>query len=154
MAAFDSNDAFAASFTTLIEPWLRENAHMATFDFDQLHYALDGLEYLLTADRSGIGPPKPSTAAHVKCSMHDCGVTSAIPDACLLNFAPRGDPPLWFCRNHHPRLDGLPAAGWTPSLSATRDRALATIAAWNKLSPAERPLLNRNIVTVASGGGE
>jgi hypothetical protein len=36
------------------------------------------------------------------CSWHSCVRTWRDHDACLLNFAPRGEPPVWLCRDHHP----------------------------------------------------
>ncbi len=38
------------------------------------------------------------------CSWHSCDRTWRDYDACLLNFAPRGEPPVWLCRDHHPPL--------------------------------------------------
>jgi len=153
MSNYRSNDPLAAEFAALVEPFLR--AHPTLRDYSQLHFALDGLHYLIAADRSGVDrSPPPHTFTNVTCSFDGCHTHAGIPDACILNFAPRDTPPIWLCRFHHPKLDGLPAPGWTPPLAEQHARALATTAAWNKLTPSERPLLNRNIVTIAAGGGE
>ena len=111
MAAFNDADADARDFAALIEPWLRARPHLR--DYAQLHFALDGLAYLLTTDRTGIALPQPKSSTHVKCAMLDCAVTSATRDACVLNFAPAGAPPIWFCRAHHPEVAGLPPPGYT-----------------------------------------
>ncbi len=43
-------------------------------------------------------------SALTHCAFHDCTRTWRDYDACLLNFAARGEPPLWLCRDHHPPL--------------------------------------------------
>ncbi len=66
------------------------------------------------------GQPAISTLTH--CSWHDCSRTWRDYDACLLNFAPRGEPPIWLCRDHYPPLSdgGIRPPGWQPD-TATRE---------------------------------
>lgn len=111
MPAFNANDPDAVAFADFITPWLRDRPYLR--DFSQLHFALDGLNYLLHADRTGVSLPVSKSTAHVKCSIHDCAITSSQLDACILNFAPRDTSPLWFCRAHHPPVPGLPPPGFT-----------------------------------------
>jgi hypothetical protein len=75
-------------------------------------------------------------------------------DSCILNFAAAGAAPLWFCRKHHPNSAGLPPPGWVPDLETQKAQAKATNTAWNKLTPNERPLLNRNIVSQGEKAGD
>ena len=149
MPAFNYNDPVAAAFLALVEPWLRER-NPSTAEFAQMHYALDGLQYLLTADRSGVNlGAEYRRAANVVCSAPGCHIHAGVPDACLLNYARPGDPPLWFCRVHHPRVEGLNPPGWTPPRSVAAERERITALAWSKLTPPERSAINRNIVSVA-----
>ena len=149
--SYNANHPDAAAFAELIEPWLR--ARDLSLDlFAQLHFALDGLQYKIFTRHSGISIPAPKVLVHVKCSSHGCEITSAMPDACILNFAAKGAEPLWFCRKHHPNSVGLPPPGWVPDSGTQKATAAATTEAWNKLTPNERPLMNRNIVGTASKG--
>ncbi len=79
------------------------------------------------------GQPVFSTLTH--CSWHDCTRTWRDYDACLLNFAARGAPPIWLCRDHYPPLSdgGIRPPGWQPdtttreSVEAARRDALARL---------------------------
>ena len=148
MPAFDANDAYAASFCDFLAPWLADRrGELTPAIFAQLHYALDGIEYHILTDRSGIGPlssAPPPRYTNVKCSFHDCLATSTDHDACIGNYSPIGYEPLWLCRRHPPRVSGLQPPSWTPPNED--ERHALTLAAWRKLTPAERTALNRNIV--------
>ena len=79
------------------------------------------------------GQPPVATTTH--CAFDGCTRTWRDEDACLLNFAPRDTPALWFCRDHHPPLaeGGIRPSGWTPPiaelerLEAARKAALAAL---------------------------
>ena len=142
--AYDQRSEVAERFRALVEPWLAEQRPGAK-DYAQLHFALDGLQYRLAADRAParIAPPQVAHDAH--CSAPGCASTWRTPDACLLLLGGR-----WLCRAHHPPFAGLPPPGWTPPAAQSEQQALLVEAAWGKLTPAERAAINRNIVTVAS----
>jgi hypothetical protein len=120
MPAFDPNNPDAAAFTALVEPWLRDRvrcrlhgAQSASL-FAQFHYALDSLQYLLSADRTGVTAPTQLRVAQVQCSAPNCRATSATPAASIINCAPGSPTPLWLCRAHYPAFPGLLPPGWTP----------------------------------------
>lgn len=87
---------------------------------------LEGLSQML---RYFSSPPmmqrddsQPPVAVTTHCSFHNCSRTWRDADACLLNFARRGEPPIWLCRDHHPPLDKgtIRPPGWQPD-TGTRD---------------------------------
>jgi hypothetical protein len=111
-------------------------------DFSELQFAIDGLKYIVTVSRGGIGTqdasPKPE---HVKCSVEGCTKTSREFDACLLKIGNE-----WRCRDHHPEWKGLQAPGWTGPEAEQRVREDATKTALLKLNKGERSLVNSRLV--------
>ncbi len=66
---------------------------------------LEGLCQMLgyfTAPANTDTDGQPSISALTHCAFHNCTRTWRDHDACLLNFAVRGEPPIWLCRDHHP----------------------------------------------------
>lgn len=83
------------------------------------------LAYFTTPPETGgttVEASQPPIASETHCSFHDCSRTWRDADACLLNFARRGEPPLWLCRDHHPQLSdgGVRPPGWVADAN-TRD---------------------------------
>ena len=106
---------------------------------------LTGLLDYYTTPKTGYQPASHDLVYHVKCNHPGCTKTSADPDTCLLNFAPRNTPALWLCRDHHPKGDIQPVGTQAPETDLEARRQ-ATKVALDKLTPAERRLVNRNIV--------
>lgn len=81
------------------------------------------------------------------CAHSGCSRTWRDYDACLLNFAPRDELPIWLCRDHHPPLSdgGIRPAGYQidgatrESIEESRRVALA------KLSREELRIVNTRI---------
>jgi hypothetical protein len=90
---------------------------------------------------------QPSISALTHCSWHDCARTWRDYDACLLNFARQGEPPLWLCRDHHPPLEdgGIQHPGYQPEEAARNALETARTAVRAKLSREEMRLINTRI---------
>lgn len=148
--AYDTNWKLKAEFNALLQPWLDQH-DLTHYDWQQIHWALDGLRYLATVKREY---PKVDVGLkeiqHVNCTI--CGRSSVRPDACVINFARIGGEPQWYCRDHYPEAKGLLPAGWHPPETVRVKLDAMRMTAWHKLTPEERALMNRNIVQVASSG--
>lgn len=81
------------------------------------------LRYFTLPTGSYVSPDQPMLGPATACAFDGCLRTAHDLDACLLNFAPRGEVALWLCRDHHPPPGegGIRPPGWTPPLSE-RDR--------------------------------
>ena len=84
---------------------------------------------------------------NTRCSWHDCSRTWHDLDACLLNFAPRGEPPLWLCRDHHPPLSdgGIRPPGYQSDNASREEIELARREALAKLDREELRAVNPRV---------
>lgn len=88
---------------------------------------------------------QPPAARNCGCAFEGCTKLWSTQDACLINFARRGEPALWLCRDHHPPLTtdgGIRPPGWRPSLTESEATEAARKAALAKLTRAELRLVN------------
>jgi hypothetical protein len=90
---------------------------------------------------------QPPVLVTTHCAWHDCARTWRDYDACLLNFARQGEPPLWLCRDHHPPLEdgGIQHPGYQPEEAARNALETARTAVRAKLSREEMRLINTRI---------
>lgn len=111
---------------------------------------LEGLTKLLdyfSTPHYGITDPIDTwpIAVTTHCAHADCARTWRDADACLLNFAQRGEPPIWLCRDHHPPLSdgGVRPPGWSRDIAALAAEEAARAAVFAKIDRAtELQLIN------------
>lgn len=65
-------------------------------DFQELHFKLDQLEFLLTS-KSGITPAEPQIIPFICCMADSCASTYKTYGAQLVNFNGK-----WYCKQHYP----------------------------------------------------
>jgi hypothetical protein len=105
------------------------------------------LDYFVAPTSGYLAAGQPPVLNTTHCSWHDCSRTWRDHDACLLNFALRGEPPLWLCRDHHPPLEdgGIQHPGYQPEEAARNALETARTAVRAKLSREEMRLINTRI---------
>lgn len=120
--------------TSIVTPaWVRRME-------DQLKLVLYEITPRTGVDLSPLLPP---TKEDIQCSVEGCGVNWQTADACLLRVEGQ-----WYCRNHHPKRQNgaVQPVGWTPDAQNRAEIAASRTVALEKLTPAERRLVNPRMV--------
>ena len=114
------------------------------------------LNYFSAPPSSDTPPDSWPIALTTHCAHTACSHTWRDLDACFLNFARLGEPPIWLCRDHHPSLieGGVRPPGYQPTAEWRAKQESLRRATLDKLTHAERSVINTRIVDMTSSSGE
>lgn len=114
---------------------------------EELHRMLTYFSTPTEVGGSVLTTSQPPIGSLTHCAFHSCAHTWRDYDACLLNFAPRDEPPLWLCRDHHPPLSdgGIRPPGWQPDTPTRSELESARKSALARLSRDELRTVNPRV---------